>query len=1249
MLGPNAAALRSANFSTACWSCTIKQRRQLRHLSSFRSTSPSSVHEPPSLNSSKSPFPTHGLPLSSEKWAQIEQEASRVRALREANALKKKVRRWRRIIRTPFSKIPTTASAGEVPLFRLCHSKEEEPRISFRKASGTELGTKLETKEDSERKLVIKSRSSSGPSITYHLCALRHRKVPFNKPEENLWDLLELHSSKLRSNDGSRTQEVPNKSGSIVEPHSKVPESLGKTRPALSKRGEAVLYPKRSFHSSRVCPQHTTSSSPSTSTSPSPPIDILSKRELPIREQLQQWQEKHGTLNSDLLSSFENHPQLRDVKNDLARIGSSEANNNQAYEDDETEEYESFGDLDTAALYLQPGDLTEVILASRETTLAVYIRDIGTQSQFYTMAGSYLCRSKNSVHFVIPGFIDRSLVDEILPYLPTAELTPELINRAVNSDIDVPRGVGGPILTKLLDLWRESEKVYRDNASVLDGAYDTLTNSKHSYSMTLEAITEKLLGSQGAGPERFAPTPATLFAVRKALHHAGFGVWSDTRNQRITSLYKIRVRNEAEAIELVRDWIRDYQEHLGQNEASVSTQSKELRPGQYSHGAALVAKFLDKARQLISVSRQMREPTKSGCVGPSKRRFPITESAGCIRKFKDQEFTDADRLIISFLESWTLSQKFRNLPQFLAVGPTILRAVGCYEGHDHTIGTAFMFLQEIGVLLPYENKMAYDEALMLPTSRPSHEVEETNTKIHLLSKDPGFHDSMADMRVKWTGHTIFCVDDVSAMEIDDGVSITRVEGKANSQAEYWVHIHVANPTAFFDKSHLLARTAADMVETVYMPERAYPMLPQWLSNEHFSVASGRPVITFSARLDSAGYIKETKIQHGIAQKVVNITPGILAHYLDIPEDEEVRVTVGGVPPTKFRTSRRIANKLPADQVKDLIDLNMLANARRQNRKKSGGLFFEMTQAEVAVYERQSHAGLGWSRASHDRAQFVDGDPIIELRAQPFVNWFDERTRKNIMVQEMMLLACEIGASWCAERNIPLLYRGTVRKSSNTSAERFEREVLEHANNADGVTPMHVGIEYLNKFAGQTLPSTTPIPHGVLGLPHYAKVTSPLRRYGDMVTHWQIESVLREEAKTGRSLVGSRESGSLAFHKQEIAKLMTTLIPQERIISRAKYNSLRFWNSLFYLRAHSFGEYPLPETFKVIVTKVRSKISHSCISTEWSVEFNMVFPETQGLPAAKVGDCWEARLARIDVYFFYKELVPIRLISREVEG
>ena len=316
MPGPNAAALRTADFPTACWSCIIKQRRQLRHLSDLLPTPSSSVYEPPAFNTIESPPPVEGLPLRPEQWAWIRQQKSQIQKVplprpnldlerkplntQQKNpslelqddqvaggqenkilALRGKPRaiQWRRRLQTPFGEFQMRKVGTEVPVVGLYHHERPEVRISFHRT----LGTKLETKDNPKRKLameyhlinqspreplityrsrkqpLVNDRPQIEPSVTYHPYGPGYRKVPFNKPEENLWELLELYSSKSESNNDSTTQEVSGESARSLSTdlHSHALES-DKTRPVLGKKAEEISHQKRSFHSSRVvrCSQY---------------------------------------------------------------------------------------------------------------------------------------------------------------------------------------------------------------------------------------------------------------------------------------------------------------------------------------------------------------------------------------------------------------------------------------------------------------------------------------------------------------------------------------------------------------------------------------------------------------------------------------------------------------------------------------------------------------------------------------------------------------------------------------------------------------------------------------------------------------------------------------------------------------------------------------------------------------------------------------------------------------------------------
>ncbi|TKA65763.1 hypothetical protein B0A49_11223 [Cryomyces minteri] len=179
-------------------------------------------------------------------------------------------------------------------------------------------------------------------------------------------------------------------------------------------------------------------------------------------------------------------------------------------------------------------------------------------------------------------------------------------------------------------------------------------------------------------------------------------------------------------------------------------------------------------------------------------------------------------------------------------------------------------------------------------------------------------------------------------------------------------------------------------------------------------------------------------------------------------------------------------------------------------------------------------------------------------------------------------------------------------------------------------------------------STTPTKHRFLGLPQYSKVTSPLRRYGDIIMHWQIEAALREEASTGKSLMNSTREDYLPFSRIEVDKIINRLQPHERLISRASRNAETFWLAQLFFRAYYFKEAALPESFTVLVYSTPVGRNHfvGTVLKEYSFDVDMTRPELLGfMEEARVGDTWEVKIDNVNAYVRRVLVTPLRLIER----
>jgi len=708
----------------------------------------------------------------------------------------------------------------------------------------------------------------------------------------------------------------------------------------------------------------------------------------------------------------------------------------------------------------------------------------------------------------------------------------------------------------------------------------------------------------------------------------------------------------------VRKWLREWQDDLATTASMTKKQKERYTP---SKGGAIVTRFIEHAKVIVAASRENREPTKFGNVGPSKVKFEITETQEAVKLHTDLRFNDEDQELVRFMEAWSCSNMFLGLPRINSLPPLILQATGLYDDHPLNIETGYLFLQELGTILPYENRVRFDQHLLLPSSQHSKPLQNLMTNLLNMQASPNFSDSMKDIRHDWGDLPVYCIDAASAQEIDDGLSVERATSPDSENPEWWVHVHIANPTAFFDRDHPLAKMARHMGETIYTPERTYMMLPRWATQRHFSLAKNRPCLTFSARLNENGEVLENKIRAGYIRKVHRLTPEETNELAGLKRSttlEPLSITVGGNPPPSRERVSAVPN-MKERNIDDLKTLQQLAVKRQEVRKSSGGVFFDSHRPEMTVWQSWKSSGLAWDHPHRKGVRTIEGDPVINMQTRGLTNWFASGdTTTDILVREMMLLACNVATEWCADRQIPTIYRGSVPKPDTPEPRQFYREFCEPAiKKNNGELPLHIGIDYI-KTQGSVILSTKPLRHNMLGLNHYGKVTSPLRRYGDMILHWQIEAALRKEAVDGKSLLSSGTSLSgvtpdrsfLPFSAEGLQTIMLGLQPREYMITRAKAYAETFWISMLMFRAHHFGEAKLP--FEVCNAYIAAKPweAHGnvkAIFEEINVACEMTRPEKMGLglPEVRAGDRWECVIEEINVFRRTIVLRPIRVVSR----
>ncbi|RFU25654.1 hypothetical protein B7463_g10688, partial [Scytalidium lignicola] len=925
-----------------------------------------------------------------------------------------------------------------------------------------------------------------------------------------------------------------------------------------------------------------------------------------IREQFRKWEDENISKDSQPLVNDVPLPGL--LANALTRPQDSEFVVESDF-DTLTDgsppqiEHGQFSDSGNSSEYLSQGDLVELSSTGRQQQeLAIYVRDLETQSQFYTMSGKYLHRNTKAAQFCVTGFVEPHELREICKFLPTSDMPEELRDKLHSFPHDVPRSVGKPLIRKMLSFWDQADAIYRAAAPKLDNAHEVLCHPRNFTYQTLNSLAKKLL-STSVPTANGSYSNEALYAVHRSLLNNTFGFRAQRRgNLRTRGIYELSPISEIRRIRDVVNQVRKYQE-----------EEVLKRRGVEGDTTLPLERFAIKARRLIDRSRETRAFTPHGII--STRSI---NSHGSKESKLGEPFDDNDQNYIGFFKSWAALSTFDPTSFLHGIGSTILRTIGRYDEIPLDQTTAWTCLQEIGAIAPWENQAVYTLRL--------HDRKAGNIDIQ--------EDTMKHLRKDWGDLPVYCIDDIGAQEIDDGISIETIE---HSQ-EFWVHVHVADPAAHIPPAVLLQKRVISMPQSIYMPERVIPMLPGDSVKSHLSLGSNRPTLTFSARMDLDGNILETSITPGIIQNVKFITPSTVDEVIDGSSSSRnlspvliVGSAIIPETPSRHLLSSKDLNSGDTNNLRLLYDIGQ---ARRAKRRRKGCIDDWRDDYSVAVSFNSTLS----RRPADDHNNYYSSDPSIQIATTPYTHQIKSRAKDT--VEDMMIMAGEIAAQFCFDRGLPIPYRLTIRKPDRQSpAEYYEKTVLPEMDDR-GIIPTKVKMEYLRLL--QTTISTTPGPHVGMGIDRFVKCTSPLRRFTDLLVHWQIEAALLEESKLGHSIIGNTRECFLPFSKDMLNSLIPNLDTRERMASAGMSDGQRAWLCNFLVRAWKLKESKLPSTFDFLVRNVRPDGVINGVITDIPAHAYMTAPSSIEPHEVNEGDMFKVELADVCVY---RRKITVNAIER----
>jgi ribonuclease R len=372
------------------------------------------------------------------------------------------------------------------------------------------------------------------------------------------------------------------------------------------------------------------------------------------------------------------------------------------------------------------------------------------------------------------------------------------------------------------------------------------------------------------------------------------------------------------------------------------------------------------------------------------------------------------------------------------------------------------------------------------------------------------------------------IDPEDARDHDDAVWVEKREGGG-----YRAYIAIADVSEYVQDGSELDAEARQRGCTIYLPDRAIPMLPAALAADLCSLLPEQERLTLAviADLDSDAVVERYEIVEGVMRSQAMLTYGGVARAL-------------GFTDTPPRSAQAEAFK------RDLKVLDELARKLRKRRMSRGALDLDLPEARVKV-DPKTGAPVDVVRRAED--------PGIK--------------RAYAMVEEMMLLGNELVARFMGERKSPAVYR-VHGKPDPTKLERlglvarklgieFDAELLDEPG---GVArwlakvsrhPRKNVLEMLLlRSLKQATYDTSNIGHFGLASEAYLHFTSPIRRYPDLVVHRAVKAILRGgkpatspaalQALTEAAAQGSQRERAAMDIEREVVDLYRALLMREHV-------------------------------------------------------------------------------------------------------
>ncbi|KAH9472323.1 hypothetical protein MJO28_001831 [Puccinia striiformis f. sp. tritici] len=631
--------------------------------------------------------------------------------------------------------------------------------------------------------------------------------------------------------------------------------------------------------------------------------------------------------------------------------------------------------------------------------------------------------------------------------------------------------------------------------------------------------------------QRSADNEIMVFALHQQLMGNADMFTANAREMRDKSTFLVQSSHTLTALYTVRNWI--------------ATNSSELDI------------FVEKCKTVVQAHRQQKasvNPETPLEYAPSS--FP--------------SWTSTDRMFIEVFRAIAINQRLIQDQPYSVIAACILKKIGLYDS-EATAKTwpsltfdrfgAIALLTDLGILPAWQSVGLWNpdldlteriteqfESLAISSGQKSVEANSPSSSSSALPhskphRTPASQrstllsaDDPADLlRHDFGDLPVFIIDDPGAQELDDGISIEPIT-QSSGELEAWIHVHVADPTAHLGPSDPISLRARSYLDTVYLPGFTLPMLPsQLIESQRMSLGSNnrsgrqteQKTLSFSARINQNGEILEYKIRPGLIKNTKQLTYQTVTEVLDGHQTSNQRTVHIGPDSDRLvqveANSERTLSAHELSQVErdHIQELGRFSRILIKNRVDGGAIGWQLPMAKVSIRsDPMVSPRLGIPLAPRLSVGTPSFSVNLPKQILDYKNHSWDMTSAQILVSEMMIMAGRLAGRFYVDespgsQDFRLAFRSQPPPDLVGSSHNQEnwKELRKSIDPQSGLISPFKFLKSRMMFM-PAVNGLSPMDHFPLGINDrfgYCKVTSPLRRYSDLVAHWQIKNALLRRA------------------------------------------------------------------------------------------------------------------------------------------